>query len=201
MSEFATTPTTASEGISPAALVVLAVVRRPWGRRGELLLELETDWPEQRFAPGVQLRFKRRDGREVEAVVDRLRVVSVGPLLALRGIESISAAQPLAGASILASAQSLPRQPDVQLLYSEITGITLVARDGQTLGVVERIDESPAAPLMVVRRPNGAEVLVPLVAGFLGDIDLAARRLTVSLPDGLLDPELAESAGESREDR
>jgi 16S rRNA processing protein RimM len=164
-----------------------------------LLVELQTDWPTERFAAGVELRLKRRDGREVTAIVEELRFVTAGPLLALRGVDSISSAQPLAGATIVATAESLPRQPDVSLLHSDLTGMTLVDDDGQSLGVVLSIEESPAALLMVVRRLDGAEVLVPLVPEFLSEIDLQAGRLLVTLPDGLLYPELAEYAGGPQE--
>jgi 16S rRNA processing protein RimM len=195
MSRSVSESTTEVGAVQSAPLVVLAVVRRPWGRCGELLVELQTDWPTERFASGVELRIKRRDGREVTAIVEQLRFVTAGPLLSLRDVDSISSAQPLAGATIVASAESLPRQPDVTLLHSDLTGMTLVDDNGQSLGVVQSIDESPAALLMVVRRLDGAQVLVPLVSAFLGEIDLRARRLVVSLPDGLLYPELAESAG------
>ncbi len=199
MSPLVSESTTGIGAAQSAPLVVLAVVRRPWGRCGELLVELQTDWPTERFASGVELRLKRRDGREVTAIVEELRFVTAGPLLALRGVDSISSAQPLAGATIVATAESLPRQPDVTLLHSDLTGMTLVDDDGQSLGVVQSIDESPAALLMVVRRLDGAEVLVPLVSAFLGEIDLRARRLVVSLPEGLLYPELAECAGGPQE--
>lgn len=195
MSPSVSESTTGVRAEQSASLVVLAVVRRPWGRRGELLLELQTDWPSERFASGVELRIKRRDGRESKAIVEKLRFVTAGPLLALRGVDSISSAQPLTGASIVASAESLPRQPNVALLHAELTGMMLVDDTGRTLGVVQSIDESPAALLMVVRRVDGSEALVPLVSAFLDGIDLGARRLVVTLPDGLLDPELAESAG------
>ena len=179
--------------------VTLARIRRPWGLRGELLLELHSDWPEERFAPGAELELSWDDGRTARATVREFRQTGVGPLLALEGVDGIGEARVFAGATIVADAEQLPRlaeESDWQ--HADLVGLAVTLRDGRRVGVVERIDEGAASDLAVVRLDGGGEALLPLVPAIAVAIDRDAGRLVVDPPRGLLDPEAADVAGSAR---
>lgn len=174
--------------------MVLAVLRRPWGKAGELRVELHTDWPQQRFAAGTRLELRRRDGRIVHHLVERLRSTSTGPLLRLAGIDSITAAQPLAGAEVVGRMDQLERPNDVELLHADLIGRQLQDPSGSPLGRIVAVDEAPGGPLLVIETTAGSEVLVPFVPEFFPHVDRTAERLTAVLPIGLIHPEDAEIA-------
>jgi 16S rRNA processing protein RimM len=179
--------------------VILARIRRPWGLRGELLLELHSDWPEERFAPGTELELAWDDGRTGQATVREFRQSGVGPLLALEGADGISEARTYAGATIVADAERLPRlagESDWQ--HADLVGLAVTLRDGRRVGVVERIEDGAASDLAVVRLDGGGEALLPLVPAIAVAIDRDAGQLVVDPPPGLLDPEAAEVAGSGR---
>ena len=59
--------------------------------------------------------------------------------------------------------------------------------DGEDLGEICRIEHAPASDLLVLRRPNSGEVLVPFVKAIVPEVDLSGGRVVLTLPDGLLD--------------
>jgi 16S rRNA processing protein RimM len=179
--------------------VILARIRRPWGLHGELLLELHSDWPEERFAPGAVLELAWDDGRSEQATVRGFRQTGVGPLLALEGANGIGEARVFAGATIVADAEQLPRlaaESDWQ--QADLIGLAVTLRDGRRVGVVERIDEGAASDLASVRLDGGGEALLPLVPAIAVGIDRVAGCLVVDPPAGLLEPEAADVAGSAR---
>jgi 16S rRNA processing protein RimM len=168
--------------------VVLAAVRRPWGREGELLVELHTDWPEIRFAAGLWLTLFKRDRRGLRMRSAGLRYVSAGALLRLEGVGSISEAKRCAPSTIVGNSRELGVPESGAVTFAELVGVTVLDRRRGELGTVARIDESPGAPLLVVIDPlSAAEYLIPYAAGSSPVLDRARRTLEVTTPTGLLD--------------
>ena len=100
----------------------------------------------------------------------------------------------LTTAELLGGCHLLAREDDIDLAALEDAqelpsweGWTV--HDGATglVGTVESVDERATQPLITVRRPDGEEALIPLVDEFIVDVDEAARRIDVTLPQGLLD--------------
>ncbi len=55
------------------------------------------------------------------------------------------------------------------------------------VGEVAALDDRAMQPLLVVRRDDGRETLVPLVDAFVEAVDEDARAIRLSCPEGLLD--------------
>jgi 16S rRNA processing protein RimM len=79
-----------------------------------------------------------------------------------------------------------PDDPDEFHDY-QLVGLTVVSVDGQALGEVVRIDHAAASDLIVMRRAEGADVLIPFVRQIVPEVDIAGGKVVVDLPDGLLD--------------
>lgn len=189
---------------SPQAWTVLAHLLRPQGRKGELLAELLTDFPE-RFAqqPGVFLAAPGFEGEPAEARPFEVAAswLPVGRnegriVLHFAGVDSISSAEALTGLEVIVPREE--RQPlDEDSVYiGELVGCTLY--DGATaVGVVDDVQFAmtpdgarrleDAAPLLAVTSPDGAEILVPFVKAFLVKVDTEARRIEMTLPEGLVE--------------
>ncbi|MBP7147192.1 MAG: 16S rRNA processing protein RimM [Acidobacteria bacterium] len=174
-----------------AGTVALAKVRRPWGRAGELLLELHTDWPERRFAPGTVLTIELSGGRTRAARVSGYRALQQGPLLALEGVDDIGAAREFAGGLVVAPADSLERPDDADLLQADLPGMAVLDR-GRRVGEVVGLEEGAAADLLVVRLDAGGEALVPFTPAICVAVDRGGRRIEIEAPPGLLDLDQAD---------
>ncbi len=179
-------------------LVLVARAGRPWGRAGELLVELETDWPEIRFRPGGTLVAGLRSGERRTLRVRRLTVRGGRTMLGFEGIDSIGDAEPLAGAELYARrADAVLEAGEVHV--ADLPGLAVERPDGRVVGHVVSVLEGVAADLLVVATTDGAERLVPLVPEITTGIDPAAGRVVIDPPAGLLDEDEPVGAGGAAE--
>ena len=193
---------------APETWVWLARIRRPQGRKGEVLAELFTDFPEK-FAERRQLWLlsPKELGApgpshvrtwETAPVLAQARQVNLtnhwlhkgGIVLHFAGVDSISAAAELKG--VIVAVPRAERAPLAagEAYISDLIGCTMVDVAGAEplmVGQIADVDRSAGpAPLLVVRGPRG-EVLIPFAKTYIRKIDLQARRVEMSLPDGLVD--------------
>ena len=194
--------------------IVLAHLLRPQGRKGELLAELLTDFPE-RFEGGrrVFLAAPNFAGNESEAQPAEVVAfwLPTGKnegriVLHFAGVDTISAAELLAGRDVIVSYEERVPLDDESTYISDLIGCTVY--DGATaVGVIDdvqfpatadggrRLEE--AAPLLAVTSPDGEEILIPFAKAFLIAVDTAAKRVDMVLPSGLVD--VNRSAGDHRD--
>ena len=189
---------------NPSPWIVLAHLLRPQGRKGELLAELFTDFPE-RFDERKQV-YLARSGFDGEATEARsAEVVSfwlpVGRnegriVLQFAGIDTISDAEGLAGLEVIVSGEERVSLDEDSVYISELIGCMVY--DGSTaVGVIadvqfpatadgtRRLEE--AAPLLEVTSNDGDEILIPFAKAFVVCVDTKAKRVDMTLPPGLLD--------------
>jgi 16S rRNA processing protein RimM len=189
---------------STPAWIVLAHLLRPQGRKGEVLAELFTDFPE-RFddqkrvflaAPGFS--GNEAEARAAEVVAFWLPVGKNEGRVVLQfaGIDTISDAELVAGQDVLVPHEERLALDDGSVYISELIGCTVY--DGSLpVGVVEDVQFAmtadggrrleDAAPLLSVKSPEGDEVLIPFAKAFLVWVDTEAKRIEMTLPAGLIE--------------
>ena len=194
---------------SASQWIVLAHILRPQGRRGEVLADLFTDFPE-RFGQHPQVWLAQQGFAEQAATgsiagpgAEPIEVAShwlpVGRnagriVLQFAGIDTIEQAQQLAGKDVIVPlAERMPLSPGAAYI-SDLIGCTVYDR-GRALGVVDsvqfpttpdgsrRLEE--AAPLLAIASADGGEILIPFANEFLLDLDVAAKSIRMALPEGL----------------
>jgi 16S rRNA processing protein RimM len=166
--------------------LVVGRVGRAHGVRGEVAVEVRTDAPEIRFAPGSVLAT---DPETVGPLtVAQVRRHSGRLLVTFAGVGDRSAAETLRGTLLLADAAAVPPLDDPDEFWDhELLGLAAVDRTGSPLGEVTDVLHPAGHDLLVVRRPDGGELLVPFVSEIVPEVDLARRTLVVDPPPGLLD--------------
>lgn len=182
---------------------LVAHVARPQGRRGEVLCDLHTDFPE-RFRDRREL-FLRRGEDEPKPVQLENHWLPTGNsagrvVLKFAGVDSIEAAEALAGTDIFIPATERATLGADEFYISDLQGCVLVnvaGGDGpDELGTIVDVhfatDRSGkklehATPVLVVAKPNGDEILIPLAKEFLRNPDLQNRRVEMALPTGLVE--------------
>jgi 16S rRNA processing protein RimM len=126
--------------------------------------------------------------REVELIHHWLH--KGGIVLHFAGIDSISAAEALIGSLVAIPMAERARLPDDEAYISDLVGCTLVDVAGPApaaIGVIDDVDRTAGpVPLLILRGPHG-EILVPFAGSYLRKLDLAARRIEMALPEGLID--------------
>ena len=167
-------------------LVVIGEITRVHGLHGELRVTPLTDHPE-RFEGLTEcvLWDEPRDGREPRRVT-RARLTDGAVLVSLGGCDSVEAASALVGRYVaLPEAAALPLPPG-QFYPWQLVGCRVVTEDGTEVGTVTDIERSAAQDCWVVRA-GAHEHLVPAVPEIVLDVDLAAGRVVIRPPQGLLD--------------
>jgi len=170
--------------------VVVGRIGRPHGVRGEVTVEVRTDDPEQRFAPGSVLSTDpAARGPLTVAGTGRSGTIAI---LRFEGIADRAAAESLRGTLLMVDGNSLPPPEDDEYYDHQLIGLVAVTAAGARLGEVTDVLHLPASPVLSVRTPADIEVLVPFVAAIVPEVDLAGGRLVVVPPDGMFtDPEAA----------
>jgi 16S rRNA processing protein RimM len=167
-------------------LLVVGRVGRAHGLRGEVSVDVRTDEPDTRLAPGVVLLT---DPPEVGPLtVETGRVHSGRLLLTFAGVGDRTAVEALRGTLLLVDVDPDLRPVDDEEWYDhQLVGLAVVTVDGQPLGEVREVLHLPGHDVLAVERPDAAEVLVPFVTEIVPVVDLTAGRLVVDPPPGLLD--------------
>lgn len=166
-------------------------IARAHGNRGQVIVDAETDFPEQRFRPGAELFVERRGTIEALALTS-VRFQQGRPVLGIAGVETMDAAEALAGLELRVPAGWLAPLPPGTFYRHELVGCRVETRAGDVVGTVREVEGTTAGSRLVVDGARG-EVLIPLAAEICTTIDVAAHKIVIEPPEGLL--ELNERSG------
>ena len=175
--------------------LVVGRIGRAHGIRGEVTVEVRTDEPEKRLAPGAVLAT---DPPAVGPLtVESGRVHSGRLLLRFTSVHDRDTAEALRNTLLIADVDpdETPAEPD-EYYDHQLIDLDVVTPDGTVVGRITEISHLPAQDLLIVRRPDGGESLIPFVAEIVTEIDLAAGRAVVVPPPGLIDDRSAAAADE-----
>lgn len=163
------------------------------GISGEVVVEVRTDDPAARFAPGTTLRAKesRGSGQERSYVVAEVREHGGRLLVRLTGVDDRDAADALRGSLFVVDSDDLPPIDEPDTYYDhQLEGLNVRTTTGRDVGIVAEVLHTAAGELLAVRRKNGSEmreVLVPFVGAIVTSVSLDEGTVEIDPPEGLLD--------------
>ena len=190
--------------------IAVGQIVRAHGIRGEVIVAVRTDEPGVRFAPGSVLSTEPPDRGPLTVAAARWH--SGRLIVVFEGIGDRTAAEGLRGTLLVLDSAQIPPAPDPDEFYDhELIGLGVVTAAGDRVGVVADVLHH-GQDLLVVRRDSAAgtpgrpgvpgpgspvgqaapaadEALVPFVGAIVTDVDVAAGRLVIDPPPGLLDPD------------
>lgn len=166
-------------------MVLVGVVARTHGNRGEVIVNLTTDFAEERFRTGATLSIQRVGESPGTVTLTSVRFHQGRPILGLAGVDSISAAEGFAGAELRIPASEQAPLPEGLYYHNDLVGCEVVTADGREVGRVVKVEGEMATSRLVVRGSRN-EVLIPLAAAIC-QVDIPGRRIVVTPPDGLLE--------------
>ena len=166
-------------------LVRVGRITRTHGHRGAVIVHPDTDFPEARFVAGAKVWMKR-GGRPVEVTILDAWLHNGRPIVTLEGVNSMNDAELLRGAELRVPEGALLPLPKGAFYHFQLTGCDVSTVAGEVVGTVRAV-EGEAGHHRLSIAADGGEVLVPLVASICVSIDVAARRIVIDPPAGLLD--------------
>lgn len=172
--------------------LVVGRVVKAHGITGELVVDVRTDDPDQRFASGTVLRLKPR-GREQgtrDVVVESARPHGGRLLVRLRDVSDRDGADALRGGLFVVDSAELPPISEPDEFYDhQLEGLTVRTVDGAEVGSVTEVLHTGAGELLSVRAAEGRDVLVPFVGAIVTSVSLTDGVIEIDPPEGLLDLE------------
>jgi 16S rRNA processing protein RimM len=180
-------------GVQPTTgFLSVGKLGRPHGVRGEIVMEILTDFPE-RIRSGVTLY--------VGAAHHPLRVRSrrradASLLLAFDGYDTPETVGELRNQIVYVSIADRPPLPEGEYYHHQLIGKPVVAEDGRQLGLLTEIIETGANDVAVIQPEIGREILIPLIDGVLLGVDEPAGVVSVHLLPGILPDEMEDADNE-----
>ena len=160
-------------------------IARAHGICGKVIVNLDTDFPEERFEPGAEL-FVQRNGQIQAVTLKSVRFQQQRPVISIAGVETMNDAEALAGLELRVPIDRLVPLPRGTFYQHDLIGCQVETRGGDLVGAVKAVEGTPNGSCLAVVTVRG-EVLIPLVSGICTAIDSAGKRIVIDPPAGLLD--------------
>lgn len=163
--------------------VIVGVVGRAHGIRGDATIDVRTDEVPRRFRPGATLRTE--GGRHL--TVERVRWHQGRLLVAFAEHPDRTAVETLRGEVLHADvpADELPGSQE-EFFDRHLVGLDVLDHTGRMVGVVTGVEHFPAQDLLLVD-VDGQVRMVPFVAALVPDVDLEAGEVRLADVPGLLE--------------
>ena len=170
--------------MSGAGEIVVGVVGRPWGIRGQFVLNPRGSAPETLLARAA-LRLRRKDGELVELPILGSHLAGGKLVVRVEGCATPEDADRLRGSEVLMEAGEFSPAPEGAYYPHELAGLRVVRRGGEELGLVERVIETAGPDLLEVKA-GSRNLLIPFVEAICR-VDRSQGLIEIDPPEGLLD--------------
>lgn len=161
---------------------VVARIGRPHGVRGEVTVEVRTDDPDTRFAPGAVLRTDPDRG---PLTVATARWHNGTLLLTFVDVEGRTASEGLRNTRLVVDLEDEADPEDDAWYPHQLQGLAAVTMTGTPLGTVKDLLTGGAQDVLVITGTDGREVLVPFVTALVPRVDVKRGKVLLSPPGGL----------------
>jgi 16S rRNA processing protein RimM len=171
-----------SPGNGEPVFLAIGKLRRPHGVRGEILMDVITDFPE-RIKAGITVFV----GPQYQEQIIRSARSNAGTMLiAFEGFNDLEQAGGLRNLYLYVRTDDRPPLPAGEYYHHQLIGLPVVTDEGQKLGFLAEILSNAANDVYVVRPEQGPEILLPAIESVILDIDLPQGEIRVHLLAGLL---------------
>ena len=155
---------------------------RAHGIRGQIVVNPETDFMEDRFRAGRAVLIGPSD-RTREYAIREVRFHQGRPIVALAGVETMTEAEALAGSEVWIAEAELAPLPERTYYRHDLVGCEVYDLTGASVGRVTAVEGSIDRSYLVVDE----HMLIPLVGGIVTAVDIVGKRVTIDPPEGLID--------------
>lgn len=166
-------------------MALVGRIARAHGIRGQVIVNPETDFPEERFQPGAEL-FIERNGQVEPLRIMTARFHGARPVIGIEGVETMSDAATLAGHELRVPVDRLAALPPGTFYRHDLIGCRVETREGRSVGLVRDVEGTMTGSRLVVDGAGG-DVLIPLVSQICTVVDPAGKRIVIDPPAGLID--------------
>ncbi|TCZ79933.1 ribosome maturation factor RimM [Paenibacillus albiflavus] len=157
------------------------------GIRGELKIVPHTDFAEERFAKGSKLVIVASNGAKTEVTVQSSRLNKKVYIILFKDFTNINEVEKFKGSLLKIDEKYQDDLEDDEYYYHEIIGCMVETEEGEQLGEIIEILSPGANDVWVINRPKNKQLLIPVIDDVVLEVDVANKKVIVSLMEGLLD--------------
>ena len=170
--------------------LVIGKLRRPHGLKGDILMEVLTDFPE---------RIKAGEQVFVGEKFDELQFRSCfwhGKLMRIsfEGFNNPESVGEYRNNYVYVRRENVTELPEGEYYHHQLIGLKVLSDEGVTLGIITSILETGANDVLKVEDEQSREVLIPVIEQVVQDVDFDSGTILVHLIPGLL-PENRDKSG------
>jgi 16S rRNA processing protein RimM len=166
-------------------MALIGRIVRPHGLRGDVVVHPETDFIEERFQPGASFWTRSAAGDE-ELTIRTARVHGGRPVVGFEHVSTVEQAEDLVGRELRVPEETLQPLGEGMYYLHQLEGCLVVTRGGEETGIVRKVEGGIGGSHLVIDGTRG-EILVPLADEICVEVDVAAKRIVIEPPEGLLD--------------
>lgn len=165
-------------------IIVIGKITTAHGIRGEVKVSLFVD--DGAFIRDLDhLCLEGRPRRTIELA--HARIQGSQAIIAFKGVETRNDAEALRGRELSIPFEWMPALDEDEFYVAEIMGLTVETETGETLGTVKDVIFTGANEVYVIEGGEKGEILLPAIESVVQSVDVAAGRMVVVLPEGLID--------------
>lgn len=166
-------------------LITIGKALKPWGLKGEVKVQLMTDFPE-RFKELDRVYLTSPAGKEIVCRVMSVRYSGKAPLILFKDYDTPEKAKQISGWLIQVPKEEAVPLPEGSFYWYELIDMEVFSEAGDKLGTITDIFETGSNDVYVMKS-GGKEVYIPATSEVVKEIDRKARRMVIHLMDGLME--------------
>jgi len=176
---------------TPEEFLAVACIVKPQGRRGEVVADILTDFPE-RFENLSRAFLESKNGASRAVDIEKTWLHKGRIVLKFSGVESIDQAEPLRGLHVFIRREDRVVLPEHHYYVWELEGCRVIrdlSGSAVEIGIVTGIDRTGGVDLLRVTRAgiDSRELLIPLTQDICTRINTADKTIVITPPEDLLE--------------
>ncbi len=173
---------------TPPRMICIGAIAGARGVKGEVRIKSFTGEPEA--IAGYGAVASENGDRSFDIRVTGLGTGKARGMVFARlsGIGDRNVAENLKGTRLYVPRSALPEPPEDEFYHADLIGMRAELADGGTLGVIREVHDFGAGPVLEIAGEEFGAVMVPFSGAVVPVVDLAAGRVVVDPPAGLLEP-------------
>ncbi|MBC1505072.1 ribosome maturation factor RimM [Listeria booriae] len=158
------------------------------GLMGEVRVMSQTDFADERFVPGNELfLFAKNNKKPEKLVIKTHRKHKNFDLLTFEGIVGINNVERMKEGMLKVPESQLGDLEENEFYFHEIIGCEVYTEEGELLGTISEILTPGANDVWVVQQKGKKDKLVPYIADVVTSVNIADKKITISVMEGLFD--------------
>jgi len=155
------------------------------GIKGEVKVKSDTNFKNERYKKNNILYLDYKN-EKIDIKINSHRIHKNLDLITFNDITNINDVLQYVNCDIYVDKESLSDLGENEFYYDDLVGLNVVDQQGINIGIVIDINEVPQGEIIVVKKPDESQTLIPFIDEFIKEVDLKKKIIIISPIEGLI---------------